>query len=630
MHLSSSSADTTTTSGSLLDLASSGATSGTIALITNNTASFTGISESISNTGLTSGTGLAVIGGTTVTTNGELIDLQMSTSTAGQALNIQGTGNYSGTGLVSIIENNSTMTGGIGLLISDVISGANTNSPKLVLQGNAFTAAATNNISTFTMQTIPTNATTGKFMIAQTGWGVAAANDLSITQGGAVVTRGGVTTTAGTPDIAENIPVSDLSLEKGDVLAIDTSANGDGTMYNNFKAMKSQTAYDAHLLGIVSTSPGIILNGPDDVADELMSKPDERLLALAGRVPVKVTAENGAISQGDYLTSSSTAGLAMKATHSGPVLGQALENWNPASGKDRMLILVKPGFYNGESVAQVSGSSDQILATLLSNEATLSSIPSSAELLTGRIAAGIEIITPSITSKGLTIDNITALNDTISFQSDVAFIGRPYFNKDTGGFAVIHTGDSSVHVAFEKAYIATPVVQASVTFDELADPIAQAQAETDYFASGAQLIVTRKSLSGFTIMLNAPATKDLKINWLALAITNARSDESTTTVVAPLVSDPAPVVAGATDTTILDTTTTSTDPAPTITDPALTTTDSTTTTTTTDPALTTTDPATTTTDPALATTDSTATTSDPATTTTDTSTTTTADPVVTP
>ncbi|MFA5945920.1 MAG: hypothetical protein WC802_03365 [Patescibacteria group bacterium] len=636
IRASSSSVDTSTTTGTLLDLASTGSTAGTIALITNNTALFTGISESISNTGLTTGTGLAITGGSTITTNGELVNLDISTSTAGQALNIQGTGNYAGTGLVSIVENNSSMTSGIGLLLSNVVTGGNTNSPLISLQGNGYTAIGPTNITgAFTLQTIPSNGSAGKLMIAQTGWGVAAANDLSISETGAVVTRGGVTTGAGTPDIAENVPVSDLTLEKGDVMALDTSATGDGSLYNNFKAKKSQSAYDSQLLGVVSTSPGLILNGPDNVADENMSKPNERLLALAGRVPVKVSDQNGPVKQGDYLTSSSTPGVAMKATHAGAVIGQALENWDTTSGKTQVLISVKPGYYNGESLNEVAGTSDQILAKLLADQTSGGALTASAELLTGRIAAGLEIITPSITSKGLRIDNITALNDIISFQSDIAFIGRPFFNKDTGGFAVIHTGDTSVHVAFEKPYIATPVVQASVTFDELADPIAQAQAETDYFASGTQLIITRKSLAGFTIMLNVPTTKDLKINWLALAITDARTDESVPTSTAPVTAsinpvttiDPAPsaptttidpALTTSTTTTVVDptastsTTTTVTDPTAVVTDPAV---------TAIDPALTTTtatvvDPTATTVDPTLTTTsttvDPTVTTVDPA------------------
>ncbi|HVC08496.1 MAG TPA: hypothetical protein VNH15_00975, partial [Elusimicrobiota bacterium] len=55
-------------------------------------------------------------------------------------------------------------------------------------------------------------------------------------------------------------------------------------------------------------------------------------LVLAGRVPVKVDLEGGPIKIGDYLTSSSRPGYAMKAAGPGPTVGIALENFGTKSG----------------------------------------------------------------------------------------------------------------------------------------------------------------------------------------------------------------------------------------------------------------------------------------------------------
>src|SRR3989344_1926793 len=49
------------------------------------------------------------------------------------------------------------------------------------------------------------------------------------------------------------------------------------------------------------------------------------MVALAGRVPVRVSTEGGAIQPGDRLTSSSLPGIAMKATTTGMTIGVALE-----------------------------------------------------------------------------------------------------------------------------------------------------------------------------------------------------------------------------------------------------------------------------------------------------------------
>ena len=75
-------------------------------------------------------------------------------------------------------------------------------------------------------------------------------------------------------------------------------------------------------MGIVSTNPGLIMG--DDTQPE--GKPI--LLALAGRVPVKVSSENGPIKAGDYLTTSSKPGVAMKATHAGQMIGKAMESYS--------------------------------------------------------------------------------------------------------------------------------------------------------------------------------------------------------------------------------------------------------------------------------------------------------------
>jgi len=80
---------------------------------------------------------------------------------------------------------------------------------------------------------------------------------------------------------------------------------------------------------VVSSRPAIAIEesfatiGTPATADPL--KP---LIALVGRVRVKVSTENGPIELGDYLTSSSVPGVAMKAAGAGKVIGMALESYN--------------------------------------------------------------------------------------------------------------------------------------------------------------------------------------------------------------------------------------------------------------------------------------------------------------
>ncbi len=107
-------------------------------------------------------------------------------------------------------------------------------------------------------------------------------------------------------DLAEYY-YSNETLEAGDVVSIEPSQEaGIG---------KSSRRYQKNLLGVISTRPGLIL-GP--VAENAYA------VALSGRVPVKVTTENGPIKVGDLLTSSSREGYAMRATSAGAVIGRVL------------------------------------------------------------------------------------------------------------------------------------------------------------------------------------------------------------------------------------------------------------------------------------------------------------------
>lgn len=127
----------------------------------------------------------------------------------------------------------------------------------------------------------------------------------------------------GGADVAERINTSEW-VEKGSVVEIDPSHEG------FFR--KARGSYSTRVAGVISTNPGVILGN-----DEKSKWEDNRpLLALAGRVPVKVTTENGDINTGDLLVSSSRPGYAMKcSTHSkctGAIIGKAMEPFTEKTG----------------------------------------------------------------------------------------------------------------------------------------------------------------------------------------------------------------------------------------------------------------------------------------------------------
>lgn len=114
---------------------------------------------------------------------------------------------------------------------------------------------------------------------------------------------------AGYSDIAEHMPAA-ADVTAGDVVVIDPD--------NDERVIKSYQANDPTVAGVISTDPAMLIGQADSPSP----------LALAGRVPVKVSAENGPIRRGDLLTTAGTPGHAMKAT---PVLVNGVPFYTPGT-----------------------------------------------------------------------------------------------------------------------------------------------------------------------------------------------------------------------------------------------------------------------------------------------------------
>lgn len=140
-------------------------------------------------------------------------------------------------------------------------------------------------------------------------------------------------------DIAE-VYESDGSADVGEIVISGAQPN---------VISRSTMPYQKGIIGVYSTSPGLLIGGQTILGGNSNLGNNKIPVALAGRVPVKVSDENGPIEAGDYLTSSSIPGVAMKATRPGLVLGQALEAFaafslNESSSEDSHLVDIKLKF----------------------------------------------------------------------------------------------------------------------------------------------------------------------------------------------------------------------------------------------------------------------------------------------
>ena len=173
-------------------------------------------------------------------------------------------------------------------------------------------------------------------------------------------------------DLAEYYPIAG-AIEPGDVVAFTDQG---------LRLVRADAMGAARIAGVISSAPAVTMGlshtdeelagvAPPDFADAerfLGASREHRIdrlvlheiqangrapLALAGRVPCKVTSENGPIRPGDLLTLSSTPGHACKATSPGPVIGAALEALEAGSG--RIVAFVNLGWFVPEGERNAGG-----------------------------------------------------------------------------------------------------------------------------------------------------------------------------------------------------------------------------------------------------------------------------------
>jgi len=167
--------------------------------------------------------------------------------------------------------------------------------------------------------TYASSATRGGLCIDDTATGVTCPTNV----GASIMADGAVISNAF--DLAEMYSVTGTT-EAGDVLVLYASSTA--------TVMRSSgVAYDSKIIGIISTDPGFVLGWGGGAK-----------VALTGRVPTKVSMNNGPIAVGDALVSSDVPGFAMKATQPGMILGYALES---VSATGTAQVFVNVGFWAG-------------------------------------------------------------------------------------------------------------------------------------------------------------------------------------------------------------------------------------------------------------------------------------------
>jgi hypothetical protein len=471
---------------------------------------------------ITSGAGARQINGLTFTPT-------LTACSAGTCqvtgVNVNGATAASGTTELGI--NIGTITGGAGTERGIVIG---TGWDTSLDFGNSVsgTAIGTSGIIRFARSSTSSSTTcagaTAQGLIFQNDAGTQVAHFCTDTTGGMELFYNAATATS--TDLAENYSDVNNVLEPGDLVMFDLS-------YPKKAVVKAENAHQSLLMGIVSTEPGMLLSGVSETngqSDLVNPKP----IGLKGRVPAKVSTENGPIAVGDSLTISSTPGVAMKATSPGNIVGQALEAYN-GMGVGKIEVFLNAGYYPGAGTTVLAQAAnvlpDPAPATAsamalnsLNNLDVQGSATISANLNVGgnTLIEGILNVIDSITTNNFIATGWSDFMGRVIFRDDVAFLGRPTFNKDTAGTVIIPKGQKTIDVIFEKEYQNIPVVIASISEDAAATSTEQQQLENYLAANDIKHAVVKKTTKGFTILLAKPQTRDITFSWVAVAVSDAK------------------------------------------------------------------------------------------------------------
>lgn len=219
-------------------------------------------------------------------------------------------------------------------------------------------------------------------------------------------------------DYAEYFKAGVNSIEKGIIVALDE--NG---------LVVPATETKDPVVGVISTNPGFIGNNIEGANGTLEDNTDYALVGLTGQIPTFVSVAGGAIMPGDAIALSETAGVGVKTTEPGYVVGYALEG-TTVDGK--IMVYVHAGWYAGEdAIGGISG-----FAAL----PTLSDVNSADYGVFGAIASSVGVWSldseGKLLAKEITADKLTTKEIAIDATEEQTSIGEGVIVAGTNSITV--------------------------------------------------------------------------------------------------------------------------------------------------------------------------------------------------
>jgi hypothetical protein len=159
----------------------------------------------------------------------------------------------------------------------------------------------------------------------------------------------------------------------------------------------------------------------------------------------------------------------------------------------------------------------------------IATVSASLRVKGNTLVEGILNVVDTVISQNTIVNQLATFFGDVVFKGNVNFEGRPTFNSDVAGLAVIDKGNDFVEVKFNNEYENIPIVTATISLNKDADNQAQKNLEEDILKGNFSYIITRKTTKGFIIRLNKEAISDITFSWVAISVKDPVATEGKTT-----------------------------------------------------------------------------------------------------
>lgn len=320
--------------------------------------------------------------------------------------------------------------------------------------------------------------------------------------------------TPGAPgDLAERVDIAlNDSVEPGDVVVVDPN--------NTDTYRRSTKPYAQEVSGVISTNPTIVVGSG--------RTQNTAVMAMVGRVPIKVSDENGPIVRGDLLITASSTGHAMRYDPTKDVggkiagiVGVALESL-PA-GKGKIMGLVRTGWVNGQDQQIFSEMRNEISKLTLgqggNNELNVSENNDGSIV---RMENDLDLNGFSI----LSVKSIKGLNEKWEIDEDGRFITRVETTDGPKTLYALQTGESQYVFSGNGTLVNGKV---RINFDEtildIIDTKKQMSINLTLTQKAKGVYVSQRDDSGFDVEEIGGGESNATFDWLIFA-TRKNGDEN--------------------------------------------------------------------------------------------------------